>query len=626
MSNDAKTEIDEQRKWSLWAIAVAALLLMMFGVIAVGTLRGCLFAGTDQAADSGEKKKKEEAEKKKKPDFELAPPIVLPSEADMPLPPVKPGHWATASQKMRANYRDFVGDSRLSMVNSQNRPFAVAGTPFHVRSSRPVLLSKGRPKATETTFFVPQASETINLSLELEERGLGSGPPQARTPLMPMPSYQYHFVVLAKTPSRYSYIKTIDSVKVPFNGESDADNTEDTLHYLVVELGADQIASLPDNPLTWTSVAYLLWDDIDPGEPFPAEQRKALVDWLHWGGQLIISGPDSLDLLKGSFLDEYLPATNGGSQKFAAGNKDLAELSSGWMISSPAAPGVPLKPTVPWSGIKLKIRPGPENRPLPNTGGLFAERRVGRGRVVVSGIQLSERDFINWRSGFESFFNACLLRRPPRKYHAGFFGNLTLNWADEALTARRLDASLNTQLRYFARDLGVATTYHYENSPDDQAQPGPRTTALSRARLNRPAVPQVVLEYQPPDNAGGIGAWNDFSATANAARGALREAAGVEVPDAGFVVLCLAAYLITLVPLNWLVFRTLGRVEWAWVAAPVIAIAGTWVIVQRARLDIGFVRSQTEIGVVEQQPDYPRASVALYGPLHVALHHVRFRV
>ena len=70
MSNDAKTETDNQRKWSLLAIAAAALLLMMFGVIAVGTLRGCLFAGTDQAADSGEKKK-EEAEKKKKPDFEL---------------------------------------------------------------------------------------------------------------------------------------------------------------------------------------------------------------------------------------------------------------------------------------------------------------------------------------------------------------------------------------------------------------------------------------------------------------------------------------------------------------------------------------------------------------------------
>ncbi len=147
---------------------------------------------------------------------------------------------------------------------------------------------------------------------------MASGPSQALTPLVPMPSYQYHFVVLAKEPSRYSYIKTLDSVKSPFDGESDADNTEEPLHYRVVELAADQLTSLPDNPLTWTSVAYMLWDEVDPGEPFPPEQKKALVDWLHWGGQLIISGPDSLDLLKGSFLEPYLPATSGGTRKFDA--------------------------------------------------------------------------------------------------------------------------------------------------------------------------------------------------------------------------------------------------------------------------------------------------------------------
>ena len=105
-----------------------------------------------------------------------------------------------------------------------------------------------------------------------------------------MPSYQYHFVVLAKTPARYSYVKTIDSVRVPFNGETEMDSTEDTYHYVVVELGADQLDLLPDNPLTWTSIAYVLWDQVDPGDPFPADQKKALVDWLHWGGQLIISG------------------------------------------------------------------------------------------------------------------------------------------------------------------------------------------------------------------------------------------------------------------------------------------------------------------------------------------------
>jgi hypothetical protein len=76
---------------------------------------------------------------------------------------------------------------------------------------------------------------------------------------------------------------------------------------------------------------------------------------------------------------------------------------------------------------------------------------------------------------------------------------------------------------------------------------------------------------------------------------------------------------VALVPINWVIFYTLGRVEWAWIAAPIIAIAGTWVIVQRARLDIGFVRAQTEIGIIEQQPDYPRAHMSRYTALYTSL-------
>src|SRR5262249_52523182 len=149
----------------------------------------------------------------------------LPSEPKVPLPPVKPGHWATASQEITANLQDFVGDSRLSVVDSQSRPYPIASTPFYLRSSRPVLLTKGRPKSTQTTFFIPRSGQTVRVALDLEERGLGSGPPQAIAPLIPMPSYQYNFVVLAKSPSRYSFVKFVDSVKSPFNGESDEDNT-----------------------------------------------------------------------------------------------------------------------------------------------------------------------------------------------------------------------------------------------------------------------------------------------------------------------------------------------------------------------------------------------------------------
>src|SRR5215207_4400092 len=118
---DAEIEANERRKWTAWAIAAAALLLLLFSVIAIGTLRGCLFAETEQAADADEKKKKDEAKKQEIPPIKIESPVVLPSEPKVPLPPVKPGHWATASQQITANYQDFVGDSRLSIIDGQNR-------------------------------------------------------------------------------------------------------------------------------------------------------------------------------------------------------------------------------------------------------------------------------------------------------------------------------------------------------------------------------------------------------------------------------------------------------------------------------------------------------------------------
>jgi hypothetical protein len=600
---------DERAHWSPWAIAAALVLLLIFGVIAFGTVRGFFFVDPQEAAKLDEEKKKKKKEEEEK-ELQIAPPIVMPAEPKTPLPLIKPGHWETISQDMRMNYRDFVGDSRAWIGDAQERPYPIAKTPFNVRASRPVLLTKARWKSTETTLFIPEATQALSLWTELEERGLGFGLPRIRTPLTPMPSYQYHFVVLAKEPTRYAYVKTIDAVKAPYGGESADDEQQEALLYSVVTLAAGPTIALPDNPLTWTSIAYLLWDEVDPGDPVSPEQRKALVDWIHWGGQLIISGPDSLDLLKGSFLEPYLPATSGGPVKIGADDPAIAELNAHWMVSTEKTPGEPLKPNAPWSGIKLIPVKSDNVKPLPGTGGLFVERQVGRGRIVVSAMQLAERDLINWRSGFESLFNACLMRRPARKYVPGYYGPYTITWDAESLRGRRLDAALNTRLRYFARDLGVETAYHWEDVTDESPYP----------QFNPFGQPVTTLrEYRAPTNPGGIGAWSDFSATANAARAALREAAGVEVPGADFVVLCLAAYLVALVPINWIVFRTIGRVEWAWIAAPIIALVGTWVIVQRAQLDIGFVRAQTEIAILEQQPDHPRAHLSRYTALYASL-------
>jgi hypothetical protein len=78
-------------------------------------------------------------------------------------------------------------------------------------------------------------------------------------------------------------------------------------------------------------------------------------------------------------------------------------------------------------------------------------------------------------------------------------------------------------------------------------------------------------------------------------------------------------YLIVLVPLNWMVFHALGRIEWAWISAPIIALAGTLAVVRQAQLDIGFVRSQTEIGLLELQGDHPRGHLSRYTAIYSSL-------
>jgi hypothetical protein len=563
-----------------------------------------LSGAAKQAEAEAKKKADEEKQKEQEDDPRVEHLVIQPGEPTSEVKALKPGHWATGTERMRAMYQDFVGRESTTVVSGRGEPLPVDGTPIVLESARPVTLAKGQPKEIASTFLAPQVSRPMQVRNELEERGFGRTL-RMQAPLTRMPSYQYFFVVLAKEPSRYTLLKTLDSVSVPWDGVSESDDTEDPLHYRVVSLPVERAISLSDNALTWTSIAYILWDEVDP-KLFTAEQSRALVDWLHWGGQLVVSGPDSLDLLKGSFLEPYLPATSGGGRQIMAA--DLRTLNDHWLIGTRGA-GERLAPRAAWSGIELVKRPGARDIDAlgDTTGGLLMERSVGRGRIVVSAMQLSERELVNWRGGFESLFNGGILRRPQRVYRPGYYGELTLAWADPKFLNQRLEARLTTGLRFLARDLGVDTNYHLVELPAEQQQP-----------WQSPAQAPLV-ELRPPDQVGGIGAWNNFSSTANVAREALLEAAGVEVPDTSFVVIALALYLVALVPLNWLVFNAIGRVEWAWVAAPIIALVGTWAIVDRARLDIGFVRAQTEIGVLELQPDYGRGHLSRYTALYTSL-------
>jgi hypothetical protein len=85
------------------------------------------------------------------------------------------------------------------------------------------------------------------------------------------------------------------------------------------------------------------------------------------------------------------------------------------------------------------------------------------------------------------------------------------------------------------------------------------------------------------------------------------------------VLLLLTMYVVAAVPVNWLVFRTLKRTEWAWLATPVLAMVFTVVVVRAANLDLGFVRSVSETAVLEIQPGYDRGNLvrctAIYNSL-----------
>jgi len=533
-----------------------------------------------EAEKEAERLAKEREEKK--PDFEIEPPISQPDDRKQSGCRYKPGHWISSVLGAKANKEDFVGDLEISLYQGkESKPLGLDAVAYQMTNWREAALAKGLRKGLHGSFFVPSVAGEVSSRWQLTARDTGHRRAERSFPLVRMLAYQYHFAVLTRSPERYAFLRLLDSIK-PAQGEFGS--LQQDYHYWVSLLAVDQQMPLPAHSLFWTSIAYVLWDG-EPGS-LSADQQRALVDWLHWGGQLLVSGPDTLDTIGESLLADYLPAEATGSWELQT--KDFDEINRRFTLSGQR----PLVPKGAWSGIRL--RPTSGARFIPGTGKLLAERRVGRGRIVVSAMRLSDRTLINW-PGFDNFFNACLLRRPARRYQWNEYEEVELRWANPALSS--VDAALISKLRYFSRDVGVEPAeYTYCDGASKTASQGPRDA-----------------------DGPGVAAWRSFSPVANLAREALQTAACVEVPDHWFVIGVVAAYLAVLVPLNWFIFSALGRTEWAWAAAPVIAVAFTVAVVHLARLDIGFARSETELGVLEIQGEYARAHLTCYTALYTSL-------
>jgi hypothetical protein len=481
-------------------------------------------------------------------------------------------------------------------------------------------LPKGQAKFLDTAYFIPvvpkqetpipadgpQVSRTVWLQNRLRAKSGGREVTGSMTPTTAMPDYQYFFVVLSPFADRYAYFKRLDTMVPPVEDDS-ANMMETVTHYRVVLPKIDNRVPLPTQPLAWTSIAYVLWDGLNPNHAAP--QQQALLDWLHWGGQLIISGPSSLDLLRGSYLEPYLPATGGAAVRL--GPAAFATLDEAWSVPLTlrgGRAGLKIADDRPLVGIELTKQADAEY--VAGTGQLVVERRIGAGRIVVTAFSLSDRPIVNWPS-YDSFVNGCLLRRPRRTFSLTPQAHLlNVEWQEARGVGNQFDGRFVTGLRYFSRDTGAEATVF---APASRV-PAVRSVRANPAQAGPPAEPLVVDTGHVE-----VAAWNDRSGVADAARQSLRDAAGISVPKAGFVFRVLAIYLLILAPVNWGVFRALGRVEWAWIAAPGIAIVGAGAVVRLAQLDIGFARSRTEIAVLELHGGYARGHLTRYTALYTSL-------
>ncbi|HEY2411879.1 MAG TPA: hypothetical protein VGI40_06540 [Pirellulaceae bacterium] len=680
------------------------LSLLMLGLLGMPGCGGCNWGGANSISSDEKKtdeetlaeleKRKKKLEEKPKDDFEPLAVRMLPSNdpspsLKQPLILVKPGHWVAVSETAKTNNFDFAGElATYAEFTATNQPLEVEDTTSRLGSSCPAILAKGYSKHIEGMFYVPRRKAEAGriYSLRSELRGVRTGRAETfNTIVSPsLRDYEHIIVVLASgsaTPASYSHFDKLLSVKMP---QVEATESETLRYYYIFRPSVEKSAPLPGHPLAWTTIAYVFWDDLDP-RVLTAQQQQSLLDWLHWGGQLIISGPNSLDKLRGSFLSPYLPGEATQSVKLA--QADFTELNKRFslkhdekQLARQSGPPkgenlltIAVSPERPMLGVEMQLHSAATT--MEGTGGLVVERRVGAGRIAVTRFPLTDVRIKQWKN-FDGFLNSVLLRRPGRIFAQDNLAMLSVKWDDPALNQMLIDARLGSTLRYFTRDIAFEEDKWATNlvaaAPSAESPARPQ-----RGRVNTPGIPSGApvygapgfvpgfpgyypdLEKVRPETAAihppiddwhfvgygstrpddekkylqefgrnpkttkpdppGVAAWNDQGAASAAARQILTEAAGIDIPSADFVVKVLGVYLLVLVPLNWFVFWTIGKVEWAWIAAPVISLIGAGAVIRLAQLDIGFARSRNEVAVLEIQGGYERAHLTRYTALYTSL-------
>ncbi len=552
---------------------------------------------------------------------------------------IKPGHWFTATKPLRANRGDERGELRVSTGTLR---LPRGGLPGPLEARRPVVLPEGQLKRLDFRLLaaIPEQPDTRLAYLRdpfFSDSG-GLAFDRGKRAVQAMPPEEYFFLVLTTRPSDFVSLQVADWVSPPTNQLVEGRRRS---HYRVVFPAGDNVLPLPETLFDWTSTAFLLWDDVSPDRLTPAQQQ-AIEDWVHWGGRVIINGPAAGQALAGSELAEVMPLRVDRATELDGSS--LAALLEAWSVpkDDTTAPQVALANSGQ-SRVAVDGAVHPQAKAIGETADLVLERRVGLGNVVMTRFDLTSKILLNWRS-VQSFYNNALLRHPPRQFIARPEAPLRIQYLGLA-PQTRVSPLLTSSVRFFNRD-GVLAEPAQEGIREAEdaalatvsapatggpATGGPATgteKAAEKRRENASSVapatnPVPLTAWQVPGTLShplsGAAAWTDRSDTALAVLQMLREEAGIVIPPASFVARSLFWYLLVLVPINFLVFRLIRRLEWAWIAVPLLSIGGAMWVARAARLDIGFARANTEIGLLEMQPGYDRGHLASYIALYNSL-------
>ncbi len=429
-------------------------------------------------------------------------------------------------------------------------------------------------------------------------------------------------VVLSKdSTSKFAVWHKMSAV-IPASVEREGGDIEKLRYYrLVLPMEPDKVALSP-HPLTWSTISHVIWDNYPP-DFLSGSQQSALLDWLHWGGQLVMTGgaAQSYSLYRESFLGPYLPADATG-ETVPLQRDDLQPLAQAYPppVNSPSpndqsqpvplttrearqrfahryeAPA-PIRPAAnrPLYLSVLKPRAGTSTIPLGEASPhlLAVERRVGRGRITMLTLNPNEEAMLAW-PGLDTLVRRVILRRPEEPVVGGGSNDGFVQYPPD-------------RGRLLARDL----SWYRITSRDatDEASPKPRPTArdATAAATKMPNAPEDSPEDQL-NKLPGIGEWRDSSKLPRLCRDLLEQASGITIPSSLFVLKVILAYLIAVVPLNWLICRfVLNRREWAWIVVPVVALAFAIGVERVAARDIGYDTAADEIDILELFGDYPRA-------------------